>query len=74
MEEDCSTFPDFVKTLGECKADMDEALGQYIIRVTCWHEKLVSNIKKLLANEKTELRGLTAKMVLQEILGKKLQQ
>jgi len=73
MEEDCSTFPDFVDTLKECKANVDEALGQYVIRVRCWHEKFSSGIEKLLANEKTELQGLTPKMVLQEILGQKLQ-
>jgi hypothetical protein len=71
MEETLSTFPTFDQSLNDCKNDWEKAQAQYFIKVTTWHQKLTQQVVKLLENKKTELDGLTAEMVLQELLGKK---
>lgn len=69
MKQDLSTFPSFALILKECQGDWEKAQANYFIAVAMWHEDIVSEAKRLLDNAKTELRGITAKMLLQEFLG-----
>jgi hypothetical protein len=69
MQETLSTFPLFQDCLQECGGDVEKAFSQYFIRVIGWHGRLTAEILNLADNAKTELRGMTAKMVLETILG-----
>jgi len=68
MQDNLSTFPRFKEILQAC-GDNDEAVAQYLIKVSLWHANMVSQIEFLLENAETQLSDTTAKMVLQEILG-----
>lgn len=69
MQETLSTFPMFEDCMRECGGDLEKAFSQYVVKVYDWHGRLALDIVNLIENAKTELRGMTPKMVLETILG-----